>query len=160
MQRKGNVGWKNRETGERSLILVGNPWEICWFHQRGLACCAAPRSAGLNSRNCTIAMFMGAARCGRFVRCPVNRPSRRLDGKLNYKDPDWLDPLEAHCQRKDRAIPPGHLRANKFWNCIRDGTMNLSVFRWPVSGCWGARRASVGPRLPVGSGQQAFDRLP
>lgn len=85
-------------------------------------------SPWLNSRNCTIAMFMGGAR--RFERMSVNRPSRRLDGKLNYKDPDWLDPLEAHSCRKDRPIPLGYLRANKFWNCIRDGTMNLSV--WPA----------------------------
>ncbi|KOX73575.1 hypothetical protein WN51_13652 [Melipona quadrifasciata] len=62
----------------------------------------------------------------------VNRPSRRLDRKLNYKDPDWPDPPEGHCQRKGRPALLGHLRqceasrksvclAREF--CVNDGSI-------------------------------------
>lgn len=44
----------------------------------------------------------------------VNRPLLRLDRKLNYKDPDWLDPPEARSVEKTGLSCPDSPRDNNF----------------------------------------------
>lgn len=49
-----------------------------------------------------------------FQRCWLNRPLRRLDRKLNYKDPDWLDPPEAYSVKKTGLSDADSPRDNNF----------------------------------------------
>lgn len=71
------------------------------------------RVSRLNSRNCsTVPMFIEYEAGGRERRVEttlVNRPSRRLEGKLNYKDPDWWKSPRtsiANSKKTDLFPPP------------------------------------------------------
>jgi len=74
----------------------------------------SPRLSRCNFRNCVLSLCLRL----RIPTARVNRPLLRLDGKLNYKDPDWLDPPEARSLKEAGLFRPTSSRNNNFWNCM------------------------------------------